>query len=103
MLLNATFSMLSYRRFIQSNKLDIDVVPNLDICLEVALGLCLGIVGSVLDWTSGMKEIALPTVNADISKTYEKFNNQNRHYSLRNLQRSRGGSIFSLDSRFPDA
>ena len=84
-LLNATFSMLQHRRFVQENNLDIEIVPTLDICVEVAIGLFLGIVGSVLDWTSGMKQISLPTVNADMTRTYEKFNNQNRHYSLRNL------------------
>ena len=74
-ILNATFSMLQYRRFVQNKGGEIDVAPTLDITIEVAMGLFLGIVGAVLDWTSGMKEIALPTVNADQTKTYEKFNN----------------------------
>ena len=50
-------------------------MPTTDITVEVMFGLALGIVGAVLDWTSGMKEISLPTVNADQTKTYEKNNN----------------------------
>ena len=49
-LLNATYSMLSYRRFKMMTAQEKEVVavqPSLDLYLEVSIGMVLGILGAV--------------------------------------------------------
>ena len=40
---------------------------------------------------------------AEKNKTYESTTNMNRAYTMRNLQRGRGGAIFASAKVFPDA
>ena len=106
MLLNSTFSMLQYRRHVQSNSIseddDIIVMP-LDIKVEVLLGLFMGILGALIDATSNLKVINQRDVMATTQKTYELAFNQNRSVGLRNIQKTRGCVIWAKDDTIPDA
>ena len=72
--------------------------------MEIFIGVAVGIIGMVFSELSGLKRTRLQAVQGESNKTYEKSLNANRSSSLRNLQRSRSGSIFSsgISKVFPD-
>ena len=95
MLLNAAFSVMQYRKHLQNTESDESVSLPLDIKAEIVIGLLLAITSIVLNETMVLKRIRLNAVNAESTKSYEKGMNQNRSAALRNIQRSRGGAVFS--------
>ena len=102
MLLNSTFSMLQYRRFVQLNDIEDAVVqPPLDIKVEALLGMLTATVAAIFKYTANLSRISLNAVSVSQAKTYEQAINLNRTSSLRNLQRTRGGAVFA--KQFPDA
>ena len=102
-LADATYSMLQYRRHIQvyNPELMEDLELPLDIKVEAFLGMILGIFSAIIKYSLNFGNIRLETVLAEKNKTYEFSNNINRAYTTRNLQRTRGGAIFS--KKFPSA
>ena len=102
-LANATFSMLQYRRHIQlyNPELMEELELPLDLKVEAFCGMLLGIMAAIIKYSLNFGKIKLETVLAEMNKTYEFSNNINRGYATRNLQRTRGGAIFS--KQFPSA
>ena len=78
-----------------------DLELPLDIKVEAFLGMILGILSAIFKYTSNLGKIKLQEVLAEQNKTYEFAANMNRSYSLRNIQRTRGGVVFA--KHFPDA
>ena len=105
LLLNSTFSMLQYRRHVQiyTPELLEDLQLPLDIKVEAISGMLFGIFVCIVKYTSKLGRIKLQDVMAQKNKTYESTTNMNRGYSMRNLQRSRGGAIFASAKTFPNA
>ena len=105
MLLNATFSVIQFRKFLQNTQSDEPIVLPADVLIEVYLALAIAVVGIVFNETRNLKKIRLQAVQQEQHKTYEKTTNVNRSSSLRNLQRNRSGSIFSsgISKVFPSA
>ena len=99
------YSIMHYRKYLQLLQSDEDIELTTDIKLEVLLGLGLALITVVMKETSDLKRTSLQVINAETTKTYEKSVNQNRSTSLRNLLRSRTGSIFSsgFSNMFPNA
>ena len=83
--MNASFSMLSYRRFVSENNIESDLQMPLDIKFEVLFALFIGLWGSILSQTDNLKQIAFVASNAENNKTYEKSTNQHRTGASRNL------------------
>ena len=75
----------------------------LDIKVEAFVGMIFGIIVCIFKYSSGFGRIKLSNVMAQQNKTYEGTTNMNRAYSMRNLQRGRGGAIFASAKSFPDA
>ena len=75
----------------------------LDIKVEAFVGMVFGIIVCIFKYSAGFGRIKLSNFMAQKNKTYEGTVNMNRAYSMRNLQRGRGGAIFSSAKTFPDA
>ena len=58
-LVNASFSMIQYRKYVQFYQLDQDLVMPIDVKVEIIAGLVLGIVGSIWKFTANLKLIKL--------------------------------------------
>ena len=97
LLINSTVSMLQYRRHIQITNPDLlgELKMPLDIKVEAFVGMIFGIIVCIFKYSSGLGRITLSNVMAQKNKTYEGAANMNRAYAMRNLQRGRGGAIFS--------
>ena len=105
MLLNTTITVTNYRRYLQHGELETEITLPLNLKLELYSALVIAIISTILMNTSALKRTRLQNVLAETTPTYEKTSNVNRSHSLRNLQRSRGGAIFSagISKIFPDA
>ena len=105
MILNCTLTITNYRRYLQRGELETEIQLPLNVKLELYLALLIAIISCILMNTSSLKRTRLQNVLAESTPTYEKTSNVNRSHGLRNLQRSRGGAIFSagISKIFPDA
>ena len=95
---NASFSMMSYRRYVSENNIESDLKMPLDIKIEVLVALLIGLWGSILGQTDNLKKISFLTATAENNKTYEKATNQHRSGASRNLLKGRSGAIFAHDA-----
>ena len=81
MLLNASYSMLSYRRYIHllgDTTLQFQVIDKesqvdvpIDVAVEVILGMLLGVFGAILKYSAQLNPINLNQVLGSTTKTYE--------------------------------
>lgn len=83
-LANAGFSMLQYRRYVQLELEEDSFKMPLDVKIEAILGFVLGIVGTVISYFSGMKDIAFTAQMA--GKTFEHWHARR---SFKNVQKTR--------------
>ena len=68
-LLNAGFSMLQYRRYVQLELEEDQFSMPLDVKVETLVGFALGIIGTVIGYLGGLKDISVRAQFA--GKTYE--------------------------------
>ena len=75
---------------------DSRIVLPIDVLLEIVVGLLVGIIGTIMKYTANLDSISHQEITGLTTKTAEMSNNLNRGSGLRNLQRSRGGPIFTV-------
>ena len=100
-LLNASYSMLTFRRYNADQSHggehtqagDALHIP-LDIIVEVCFGMLMGIIGTVIMFTRNLNSISQQEVIGMTTRTYELASNQHRTYCLRDFQKTRAGAIF---------
>ena len=83
--LNAGFSMLQYRRYVSRGEGEAFITLPDDVKLEAAVGLALCIIGTVIMFTSNMKNIDM--LQSYQNRTLEQI--QPRR-NFRNIARTRG-------------
>ena len=83
-LLNAGFSMLQYRRYVQLELEEDSFSLPLDVMIEAMVGFVLGIFGTVAGYFAKLKDISVPA-------QFENKTTENVHArrALRNVQKTR--------------